>query len=148
MVRKIKSNSIYIDANVLINYCTQQPSDYQELKRLFSVQSNSVLHTSNLAIVQAIAKLQTVGRNRPPMPTDEIKKYIKYFYTHIKVYEVKNKDVKEAMDYPGTKDLEDNIHFIVSQRLGCDTILTNNKKDFSQYNITIRVPRKLKYNSK
>lgn len=148
MVKKAINNHIYIDANVLINYCTKQPSDYSELKRLFSVQSNSQLFTSNLAIVQTIAKLQTAGRNRPPMTADEIKKNIKYFYAHCKVYEVKNKDIKDAMDYPETKDLEDNIHYIVSRRLGCDTILTNNKKDFAHFNISIRTPRKVKSRGK
>ena len=144
----VEKRRIYIDANVLINYCTKQPSDYAELKRLFSARSGAKLVTSNLAIVQTIAKLQTKTKSREQLGADEIKRHIKYFYAHCNIYEVKNNDIKDAMDYPEAKDLEDNIHFIVSQRLGCDMILTNNKKDFTRFNVIVRSPRKVKPRTK
>lgn len=140
----MKLERIYIDANVLINYCTGQPADCNELQRLFSSKCEAQLYTSNLAIVQVIAKLQSKTRDRAAFAPDEIKKHINYFYAHCNVYEVKNQDIKRAMRIPEAYDLEDNIHFVVFLNTKCNAILTNNKKDFDHYGVSIRTPRKIK----
>lgn len=147
MVRQfdiMKLERIYVDANVLINYCTGQPDDYNELRRLFSSKCGAELYTSNLAIVQVIAKLQSKTRDREAFSPEEIKKHIKYFYSHFNVYEVKNQDIKTALEIPFNKDLEDNIHFVVFLNTKCNAILTNNKKDFFHFGVSIRTPRKIK----
>jgi len=151
MVRQIdifRSRRIYIDANVLINYCTGQTDDCRELNKLFSPKCDAELVISNLSIVQVIAKLQTKNRNREAFDSDEIKKFVNFFYTHCKVYEVKNKDINDAMNLPQTKDMEDNIHYVVSARTECDVILTNNTKDFVHFDIPIRSPKKTKSRKK
>lgn len=136
---------IYIDANVLINYCTGQADDRAELRGLFSAKSSALLYTSNLAIVQTIAKLQTKTKKRNALTLDEIKKYIQYFYSHITVCEVSNQIIKRAMEMTSGVDMEDNIHFQISQSVKCNTILTNNKKDYAPYPVYVVVPGKLKY---
>jgi len=57
MSRKI--TSIYVDTNVLINYCTEHENDVQMLKYIFSKRRKEVLFTSSLAVVQTITKLQS-----------------------------------------------------------------------------------------
>ena len=145
-ISKIKrTNRIYIDANVLINYCTGQPNDCSELKWLFSSKCDDMLYTSNLAIVQTIAKLQTANKYRKALLRTDIEKFINYFYSHINVCEVSNNIIKQAMNLIDGDDLEDNIHYLASQSVNCNIILTNNKKDFLPFNINIRTPRRLKY---
>ncbi|MBO7141958.1 MAG: type II toxin-antitoxin system VapC family toxin [Bacteroidales bacterium] len=145
-ISKIKrTNRIYIDANVLINYCTGQPNDCSELKWLFSSKCDDMLYTSNLAIVQTIAKLQTANKYRKALLRTDIEKFINYFYSHITVCEVSNNIIKQAMNLIDGDDLEDNIHYLASQSVNCNIILTNNKKDFLPFNINIRTPRRLKY---
>jgi predicted nucleic acid-binding protein len=50
---------IYVDTNVLINYCTNQNRDVQALKYVFSKRRKETLFTSSLSVVQAITKLQS-----------------------------------------------------------------------------------------
>ncbi len=59
-----KAIRIYIDTNVLINYCTGQQSDVQTLRYIFSQRRKENLFTSSLAIVQTIANLQTKKNSR------------------------------------------------------------------------------------
>lgn len=140
-----ESKRIYIDANVLINYCTGQSDDRAELRGLFSAKSSAMLFTSNLAIVQTIAKLQTKTKYRDALTIEDIKKYINYFYAHITVCEVSNQIIKRALEMSSGVDMEDNIHFQISQSVKCNTILTNNKKDYDPYPVYVIVPGKLKY---
>ena len=104
-----------------------------------------MLYTSNLAIVQTIAKLQTANKYRKALLRTDIEKFINYFYSHITVCEVSNNIIKQAMNLIDGDDLEDNIHYLASQSVNCNIILTNNKKDFLPFNINIRTPRRLKY---
>ena len=55
---------IYIDTNVLINYCTGRPQEKAALEHLFKIRRKEVLFTSSLAIVQTITNLQTKKKNR------------------------------------------------------------------------------------
>lgn len=55
---------IYIDTNVLINYCTGQPTETAALDFLFKKKRREVLFTSSLAIVQTVANLQTAKKTR------------------------------------------------------------------------------------
>ena len=144
----MKLERIYIDANVLINYCTGQPNDYNELHRLFSSKCDAELYTSNLAIVQVIAKLQSKTKERAAFTPDEIKKFVNYFYAHCNIYEVKNQDIQRAIKLTYTKDLEDNLHFIAFLNTKCNAILTNNRKDFNHFGVSIRTPRKVKPRTK
>jgi len=136
---------IYIDANVLINFCTGQTKDCAELKNLFSHKPKSSLYTSNLAIVQTIAKLQTKTKNRDIMPQKDIIKYINYFFAHITVCEVSNTTLKKALNMPAGDDLEDNVHFQICKSVKCNTVLTNNRKDFLPFPVFVLVPGKFKY---
>ena len=50
---------IYVDTNVLINYCTGQTDDVIALRYIFTKRRKEILFTPYLAIVQTISKLQS-----------------------------------------------------------------------------------------
>ena len=45
---------IYVDSNVLINYCTRQINDVKALRYVFSKRRKEVLFTSSLAIFRLV----------------------------------------------------------------------------------------------
>lgn len=63
-MRNVKLRRIYVDTNVLINYCTGQNADTQTLKYIFSKRRKEILFTSSLAIAQTISRLQSGNKAR------------------------------------------------------------------------------------
>ena len=53
------AKKVYLDANVLIYYCTGDKKVIECIKYLIANRRKEVLFTSNLSIIQTIAKLQT-----------------------------------------------------------------------------------------
>lgn len=56
--------NIYIDANVLINYCTGKGLGKEGLSYVFKKVKRNHLFTSSLAMVQTIAELQKKKKER------------------------------------------------------------------------------------
>ena len=61
-MNSLKIIRIYVDTNVLINYCTGQSNDIKALQYVFTKRRKEALFTSSLAIVQTITKLQTENK--------------------------------------------------------------------------------------
>ena len=57
-----KIKRIYVDTNVLINYCTGQSNDVKALQYIFLKRRKEALFTSSLAVVQTITKLQSESK--------------------------------------------------------------------------------------
>ena len=81
-----KITRIYVDTNVLINYCTDQDADVRALRYIFSKRRKEALFTS-----------------------------IKAGFSHL------------------NNDVEDSVHYVLSQKMKCDAILTNNTADFTYF---------------
>jgi len=126
-----KITRIYVDTNVLINYCTGQSNDVQVLKYIFSKRRKETLFTSSLAIVQTITKLQAGSKqyNRKAYSRETTIQKLNEILLKFTVLDLSLSDIKEGFNHLNS-DIEDNIHFVLSQKMKCDAILTNNKKDF------------------
>jgi hypothetical protein len=48
-------------------------------------------------------------------------------------------DVKAGFNLLNS-DVEDSVHYVLSQKMRCDAIFTNNKKDFVFFDISTIVP--------
>lgn len=120
---------IYLDTNVLINYCTGQPKEREALEYLFRTRRKEVLFTSSLALVQTIANLQTKKKIRKAFSKEETTKLIEGLLPKMTVLDLTATDVKKGGSYPNT-DIEDSIHYVLSQKHKCDAIVTNNVSDF------------------
>ena len=67
---------IYLDTNVLINYCTGQDKEREALEYLFRMRRKEVLFTSSLALVQTITNMQTKKKERKAYSKEETTKLI------------------------------------------------------------------------
>ena len=125
---------VYVDTNVLVNYCTEQSTDKIALKYIFSKRRKEVLFTSSLAIVQAITKLQSDNRQygRKAYSRETTITKLNEILSKFTVIDLSLSDIKEGFDLLNN-DIEDNVHYILSQKMKCDAILTNNRKDFMYF---------------
>ena len=139
------NQSIYIDANVFRNFFTEQSADVECLKFIFSVRRKEKLFTSTLAAIQALSGLQKSNSKRKgftPKAIIEASKYISQKFTLIDFTE---NDFSQGILLEG-KDVEDNVHYFLSQKKKCNLIITNDIKGFSTfYNIVILKPAQLSY---
>jgi len=129
---------IYVDTNVLINYCTGQNNDVSALKYIFSKRRKEVLFTSSLAVVQTITKLQSGSKqyNRKAYSSETTIKKLNELLTKFTVLDLSLSDIKAGFKLLNS-DVEDSIHYVLSQKMKCDAILTNNKKDFALFDVII-----------
>jgi predicted nucleic acid-binding protein len=125
---------IYVDTNVLINYCTGQPNDVEALDYVFGKRRKEVLFTSSLAVVQTISSLQSKGRNnRKAYSREKTIEQLDKILPKFTILDLSYGDIKEGIQSLN-KDIEDSVHYFVSQKMKCDAILTNNKRDFVYFN--------------
>ena len=123
---------IYVDTNVLVNYFTKQANDVQCLNYLFSKVRKEILFTSSLAKVQAITVLQTKKGNRKKFTRPEIIAFSSGVDMSFSIIDLTNRDIEKGQQEKN-EDVEDNVHFILAEKLKCDIIITNNIRDFAYF---------------
>jgi predicted nucleic acid-binding protein len=126
-----KTIRIYVDTNVLVNYCTGQTADISALKYVFSKRRKEVLFTSSLAVVQTITQLQSGSKmyKRKAYSRETTIEKLNEILSKFTVLDLSYSDVKAGFNLMNS-DIEDSVHYILSQKAKCDAILTNNLKDF------------------
>ncbi len=129
---------IYIDTNVLINYCTGQEADTEKLDYIFRTRRKEIVFTSSLALVQTISNLQTKKKTREAFTKTETETAIKRLTSKITVINLTADDVTEGLSLE-SKDIEDNIHYVLARKMKCEVILTNNLSDFSKFKAVKRI---------
>ena len=135
---------IYIDTNVLINYCTGQKSDVESLNYVFSKRRKEILFTSTLALAQTVANLQTKKKTRKPFSKQNVVDVLSYFSTKLTVVSFTPDDITNAISENGS-DMEDCIHTALARKVKCNAILTNNISDFTKFDDVIVMPSDLSY---
>jgi len=127
-----KVKRIYVDTNVLINYCTEQNNDVRALQYIFSKRRKETLFTSSLAVVQTITKLQSGSKqyNRKAYSRETTIKKLDEILPKFTVLDLSLSDIKAGFNHLNN-DIEDNVHYVLSQKMKCNAILTNNIKDFT-----------------
>jgi len=127
-----KIKRIYVDTNVLINYCTGQDNDVKALQYLFFKRRKETLFTSSLAVVQTITKLQSESKQykRKAYSRETTIKKLDDILPKFTVLDLSLSDIKAGFRHLNS-DIEDNVHYVLSQKMKCNAILTNNIKDFA-----------------
>ncbi len=120
---------VYLDSNVLVNYCTGIDTVVESMAYLFKNRRKEVLFTSSLSIAQTIALLQSKRPNRKAFSKEKVEELIKNMTQKISVIDLTQDDIAKAISI-NNRDIEDNIQFVLSQKKKCDAIVTNNTKDF------------------
>lgn len=135
---------IYVDTNVLINYCTNQTKDVEALNYVFSKRRKEVLFTSSLAIVQTITNLQTKKSTRKAFSSEQVYDMIEKFVSKFTILDLTLDDILNSRDEIG-KDVEDRIHAVICKKRKCFAVLTNNTSDFKSIRDICILPVKLGY---
>ena len=136
---KDKSISLYIDANVLRNYCTGQKADVECLNFLFEKRKRDKLFTSTFAIGQVLSAYQ----NRKGITKEKTLEKGNFFLNKMSLIDFLEKDVKVSLELSGN-DVEDNMHYILSKKKKCAIIITNDKNGFAEFKDVIVIkPTKL-----
>ena len=142
---KKKDLSVYIDTNVLRNYCTKQTLDYVCLSYVFSVRRREKLFTSTLAIGQTLSGLQKSRSNKTGLSKEETVEKGHFLLHKITLIDFSEKDVNQSFLQTGN-DVEDNIHYVLSQKKDCKIIITNDIKGFRKFdNIIVVSPLDMAY---
>ena len=131
-----KFRRIYIDTNVLVGYFRNVKADVLAMEYMFKLRDYE-LYTSTLAISQTISTLQ--GKRKDKAYRQEIIDFIKRLTHKVKLIGFASGDIDEALAMDNI-DLEDNIQFVLGQKMSCYTYVTNNIKDFRYNTIAVVEP--------
>ena len=119
-------NHIFIDTNVFIGAIVGLEQDIKCLKYIYSLKGKRI-YTSSLAIAQIVAKFQK--KYTREMLVAEIKRIT----TKCNIISFSASDIDSAMKIE-QQDMEDNIQYIISSKLKCFHFVTNNIKDYKDFN--------------
>ena len=137
----MSKHRIYIDTNVLTNYFTKQTADMQCLDYLFSKVRKEILFTSSLAVVQALSILQTRKKGRKAFTRAQAVESGEKIYAKFSVIDLSALDVQKGFQHLNN-DVEDSVHYVLSKKLKCDIIVTNNISDFVHFwNVLVVSPK-------
>ena len=125
--------NIYVDTNVLVNFCTNQENDTLALKYIFSKRNKNRLFTSSLSIVQTIANLQSKKKTRGAYTREKTIELLNSIIPKFTILDLSYNDIKEGFNAKNN-DIEDSVHYVLSQKAKCNAIITNNVKDFVWFN--------------
>ncbi len=121
-------NKIFVDTNVLVGSFIQDATHEDEKrcwKYLCSVTGKRI-YVSSLSVAQLVSVLQK------KMPNSEIVRHVKTILSKAIVIDFTEKDIVASLHIDG-HDLEDNMQYVLSQKMKCGIIITQNKKDYVNY---------------
>ena len=130
-VHKLRA-SIFVDANVLIGAFRGLKADMTAMDYLQKLPQVK-LFTSSLAVAQMIAACQRKG---DAAHRQKLTNATRSILRHFSVISCTGKDIEQSliMDQP---DIEDNLQYVMGDRMKCTHYITNNKRDFLFANATI-----------
>ena len=128
---------LFLDANVLIDFMSEQLPNYLEAATIFTL---AVEHKCTIAI----SSLSMVTSNyicceRCNMPLADWKKKANIMKSFVEVCSVDSEDIFFSCD-SDWRDYEDNVQYEVAKRYVCDVIVTRNPQDFAQSDIPVLTP--------
>ena len=137
-----KKLHIYIDTNVLWNYCKGQANETACLNLLFK-KRKEILFTSSFAIGQTMAGIQNSKKKKGLSITDTIEKGT-YLCSKITVLSFTENDIWESFNANGD-DVEDSMHFAISQKRKCNVVITNDLNGYKKFDIIAVTPDNTNY---
>ena len=109
-----KAHRIYVDTNVIINYCTGVKNDVDTLNYIFKKKRKEVLFTSSLAIIQTITNLQTKKKTRKAFSKRKTIDTLNRILDKFTILDLRMSYIVESFTCK-SEDIEDNTHYILSQ---------------------------------
>lgn len=119
-------HNIFVDTNILIGAYANKEQDALALKYLYSLRGKRI-YTSALSIAQLASVFQKRKTNK------EIKSIIRQIQQKIDIIGFTNADITKSLDIENS-DIEDNMQFVICNKVKCFYFVTNNKKDYNSFN--------------
>lgn len=126
-------NNIFIDTNVIIGAGRSLKKDLDCIHYLLSLNGKR-LFISSLSFAQYVSVFQKKESN------DDLKRKAKEILDRFNVLSFTEEDAKQSLEENGG-DLEDCIQHVISKKMKCGIIITNNVKDYRIFSgITVISP--------
>lgn len=121
-------NKIFIDTNVLIGAFASGKKNEEEKKcwKYVCSLTGKKLFVSSLSVAQFVSVFQR------KMEQDDVAKYVRTILSKATIVEFSEKDIEKSLSIEG-HDMEDNMQYVLSQKMRCGILITQNKKDYVNY---------------
>ncbi|MBQ4405587.1 MAG: type II toxin-antitoxin system VapC family toxin [Bacteroidales bacterium] len=128
--------SVYLDTNVLMNYCSQQSEEIKIAKYLTDVRYENNLYISALSVAQTVSLIQSrkkKSKEEKRFEIDRLQELVKKFT----IISLTEKEIANSFELYNSHsdfvDIEDIIQYSIAKKVKCDAIITHNKSDFAAF---------------
>ncbi|MBO7568149.1 MAG: type II toxin-antitoxin system VapC family toxin [Bacteroidales bacterium] len=128
--------SVYLDTNVLMNYCSQQNEEIKIAKYLTDVRYENNLYISALSVAQTVSLIQSrkkKSKEEKRLEIDRLQEFVKKFT----IISLTEKEIANSFEmyksHSDFVDIEDVIQYSIARKVKCDAIITHNKSDFAAF---------------
>ena len=128
--------SVYLDTNVLMNYCSQQSEEIKIAKYLTDVRYENNLYISALSVAQTVSLIQSrkkKSKEEKRLEIDRLQELVKKFT----IISLTEKEIANSFEIYNSHsdfvDIEDVIQYSIAKKVKCDAIITHNKSDFAAF---------------
>ena len=128
--------SVYLDTNVLMNYCSQQSEEIKIAKYLTDVRYENNLYISALSVAQTVSLIQSrkkKSQEEKRLEIDRLQELVKKFT----IISLTEKEIANSFELYNSHsdfvDIEDIIQYSIAKKVKCDAIITHNKSDFAAF---------------
>lgn len=127
-MNKSDKNNIFIDTNVLIGAFAPGKRNEEEKKcwKYVCSLTGKRIFVSSLSVAQFVSVLQH------KIDQTDIVKHVRNILSKTTVIDFSEKDIEKSLTVEG-HDLEDNIQYVLSRKMRCGILITQNKKDYVNY---------------
>lgn len=128
--------SVYLDTNVLMNYCSQQSEEIKIAKYLTDIRYENNLYISALSVAQTVSLIQSrkkKSKEEKRLEIDRLQELVKKFT----IISLTEKEIANSFELYNSHsdfvDIEDIIQYSIAKKVKCDAIITHNKSDFAAF---------------
>jgi len=128
--------SVYLDTNVLMNYCSQQSEEIKIAKYLTDVRYENNLYISALSVAQTVSLIQSrkkKSKEEKRLEIDRLQEFVK----KLTIISLSEKEIEDSFEMYNSHsdfvDIEDVIQYSIAKKVKCDAIITHNKSDFAAF---------------
>ena len=133
---KLNPYNIFVDTNVLIGAYSGKQEDKKCLDYLYSLKGK-YLFISALSVAQLVSVFQKHKTN------ETIKDIVRSLIAKFNIIEFSQADIENSLHFIFS-DMEDNIQYVISKKMKCAYFVTNNRKDYVSFNLSVIAPRQIR----
>ncbi len=124
---------VYVDTNILINDFLFRSEGKENSRTAYNAliylraKPKVNLYIASFSIIQVVSTL-----NKAKIKDDAIREELKRIMEKYTVGNFLDTDIKKGIELD-SRDIEDSFQYVISQKLKCAYILTDNLKDFKRF---------------